>query len=799
MYAHRSQVYAAKKDNQPSKIVKLKLWLETAGLCLNAPVTKILRLKQHESLSIWQLEVYDELISLNVPICKLLEKNIEIVCELVTLNDVEAVRGSLRLFTESGVMKSGLKSLLIGSEVENRNLFELEERLYRRKLKQVPAWHVQLMKDRLEELKEEFCTEGLFVVNLIIPTPSHPLKLEKGSFKNDASNVDICIRDVMESQEDSMFRRKYPKLFSSLTTSTLSNGDLRALNGILHRGFEEGEGVPVDAANLIWNHREYLARRVPRAIVHFVQSVQWWLSASDPLEVDEALRVIDSWQFPEDEGDKMEIGMMLMVGMCGVNGLSDSEVWLNLFTRLICATTAEDATCTFSRKYQSALIMFLTRRETEGMIQLRDYLKKRVLFNEKDASRASELYWRLKTLDDQKLFEEYKEIVGEEMMAEFRKQERLFEAIEGVLTAAQKVKGSRGVKLEALKRGLSDPEMGVLSACQQQAILPGLQAKNEEDRIMAVVSDRSNLFKSTAFTVLLLFLRQNASSLPIIFKKGDDLRKDAACLRVFRAIWDIWREEGGLELFERRLLYGVTAFTKEFGMVEYVESVPMSGVLKAEEGESYSEWAVTKYLQSLGDPSRATSNFLSSCVGFSLLTYLLGIGDRHLDNLLVTPEGQLFHIDFSFLFGEDPKPFAPPIKITREMVRGFEGASVSRTGVSRTGLVDARVGARAYTAPDTTAYTAPDIEKWSEFKGLCFTALSLLRHKSPSILSTLQSEYHSNNTTREYVKFVRDRLKVVVSQAEGLRELERLMEESRVAMFPVVLEAIHKWAQYWKS
>ncbi|OXB69669.1 UNVERIFIED_CONTAM: hypothetical protein H355_009671 [Colinus virginianus] len=66
-------------------------------------------------------------------------------------------------------------------------------------------------------------------------------------------------------------------------------------------------------------------------------------------------------------------------------------------------------------------------------------------------------------------------------------------------------------------------------------------------------------------------------------------------------------------------------------------------------------------------------NFIRSCAGYCLITYLLGIGDRHTDNILLFRDGRLCHIDFGFFLGEDPKPFPPPMKICREMLEVLGG------------------------------------------------------------------------------------------------------------------------------
>jgi len=66
---------------------------------------------------------------------------------------------------------------------------------------------------------------------------------------------------------------------------------------------------------------------------------------------------------------------------------------------------------------------------------------------------------------------------------------------------------------------------------------------------------------------------------------------------------------------------------------------------------------------------------LYNLAGYCVITYLLGVGDRHLDNLLLSNSGHLIHVDFGFILGRDPKVFPPPMKLNKEMVEAMGGPS----------------------------------------------------------------------------------------------------------------------------
>lgn len=70
------------------------------------------------------------------------------------------------------------------------------------------------------------------------------------------------------------------------------------------------------------------------------------------------------------------------------------------------------------------------------------------------------------------------------------------------------------------------------------------------------------------------------------------------------------------------------------------------------------------------------TNYLLSCAGYGVATYLLAIGDRHLENLMLTRNGKMFHLDFGYILGKNPPKkgmYVPPIRINKPMVLGLGG------------------------------------------------------------------------------------------------------------------------------
>ncbi|XP_068161152.1 phosphatidylinositol 4,5-bisphosphate 3-kinase catalytic subunit gamma isoform [Antennarius striatus] len=141
----------------------------------------------------------------------------------------------------------------------------------------------------------------------------------------------------------------------------------------------------------------------------------------------------------------------------------------------------------------------------------------------------------------------------------------------------------------------------------------------------------------------------------IIFKQGDDLRQDMLIIQSLVLMDSIWKEKS-LDL--NLIPYGCIATGHNIGMIEIVRNaVTIAQIQKTHGGTigAFKNDALSEWLQSKCPHQeihfKILERFVKSCAGYCVATYVLGIGDRHNDNIMITDEGNLLHIDFGHILG----------------------------------------------------------------------------------------------------------------------------------------------------
>jgi len=132
-------------------------------------------------------------------------------------------------------------------------------------------------------------------------------------------------------------------------------------------------------------------------------------------------------------------------------------------------------------------------------------------------------------------------------------------------------------------------------------------------------------------------------------------------LQMLRIMDKLWKMEG-LDL--RLSAYGCISTGNDIGMIEIVINADTTAHISKMAGGATAAFRVdplANWLQAHNPTqeqyNKAVDTFILSCAGYCVATYVLGIGDRHNDNIMVTHSGRLFHIDFGHFLGHFKKKF----------------------------------------------------------------------------------------------------------------------------------------------
>tara|TARA_Y100000996_G_scaffold345881_1_gene283909 strand:+ start:23882 stop:25834 length:1953 start_codon:yes stop_codon:yes gene_type:complete len=179
------------------------------------------------------------------------------------------------------------------------------------------------------------------------------------------------------------------------------------------------------------------------------------------------------------------------------------------------------------------------------------------------------------------------------------------------------------------------------------------------------VYDKDIIKKTSYNNPIIIPFNTTNGNLKILYKE-EDVRKDKIITSIIN-LMDIYLKENDIDL--EIVKYRVIEVGNNKGIIEFVDNSESIYDINQKE-------TIINYL--LNNNNNSTINdlrkrFIKSTAAYCVITYLLGIGDRHLENIMITNKGLLFHIDFTFILGYDPKLFSPMIRITPEMVEAIGG------------------------------------------------------------------------------------------------------------------------------
>lgn len=526
----------------------------------------------------------------------------------------------------------------------------------------------------------------------------------------------------------------------------------------------------------VWRFRHHLTRD-KRALTKLVKSVNW----NEQTESRQAIALLPKW-VEIDIDDALELlgpGVRNpAVRAYAVDRLrkADDEELLLYLLQLVQALKFEPQQAKEEDDTDSSLASFLIVRSAANL-KLGNFLHWYLMVELADdaANPSSE---RNKKLFARVSYDFMKELEatddGQARRKVLLRQGEFITVLSKISKDVRNSRADRPKKIEQLKKMVQDPKNDMLTF-DPPLPLP----LDPEVQAIGVIPDDCSVFKSSLFPLYINFKTATGEKYPLMFKTGDDLRQDQLVVQII-ALMDRLLLNENLDL--KLTPYRILATSALAGAIQFIPSTPISNIL----GNTKYKGSVLGYLRYhnpassdtpsvLGVRKEAMDTYVKSVAGYCVITYLLGVGDRHLDNLLLSPDGHFFHIDFGYILGRDPKPMAPLMKLSREMVEGMGGSATGNES------------------------------QFNDFRQYCFTAYTTLRRSSSLILNLFALMQDANIPGLsvfpgdESVRKVEERFKLDGTEEEALSFFAQLIEREMGAWGAVLIDKLHGFTQGWKA
>ncbi|XP_067585413.1 phosphatidylinositol 4-phosphate 3-kinase C2 domain-containing subunit beta isoform X7 [Pseudorca crassidens] len=295
--------------------------------------------------------------------------------------------------------------------------------------------------------------------------------------------------------------------------------------------------------------------------------------------------------------------------------------------------------------------------------------------------------------------------------------------------------------------------------------------------VKGIVPRDCSYFNSNAVPLKLSFQNVDplGENIRVIFKCGDDLRQDMLTLQMIRIMSKIWVQEG---LDMRMVLFRCFSTGRGRGMVEMIPNSETLRKIQVEHGVtgSFKDRPLADWLQKHNpgedEYEKAVENFIYSCAGCCVATYVLGICDRHNDNIMLKTTGHMFHIDFGRFLGHaqmfgNIKRDRAPFVFTSDMAYVINGGDKPSS-------------------------------RFHDFVDLCCQAYNLIRkhtHLFLNLLGLMLSCGIPELSDLEDLKYVYDALRPQDTEANATTYFTRLIESSLGSVATKLNFFIHNLAQ----